>query len=224
MKTAPCIDSAQTSVLVVDDHGVLADAIGMVINSEPDMHCVATAHSAAQARALAAYWRPDVIMMDVRLGGDDGIELAAELIHDAPDVRVIVLSAFIDQALLNRAVNAGACALMPKDGSLDQILASLRSSTRGGFDVDPTVLRTLARSHADRHGAPVPRLTPRETDVLRRLSDGADAVMIARELGISVLTCRGYVKTLLRKLHAHSQLEAVVTASRLGLISPTRHG
>lgn len=224
MKTSPCVDSAQTSVLVVDDHRVVADAIGMAINGEPDMHCVATAHNAAQARALAKHWRPDVIMMDVRLGADDGIELAAELIHDAPDVRVIVLSAFIDQALLTRSLNAGACALLPKDGSLDQILGALRSSTRGGFDIDPAVLRTLARSRANHHGAPVPRLTPREADVLRSLSDGADAVMIAKELGISVLTCRGYVKTLLRKLHAHSQLEAVVTANRLGLISPTTHG
>ncbi|GAA2747777.1 response regulator transcription factor [Terrabacter aerolatus] len=224
MKTSPCVDSAQTSVLVVDDHRVVADAIGMAINGQPDMHCVATAHDAAQARALARHWRPDVIMMDVRLGGDDGIDLAAELIHDAPSVRVIVLSAYIDQALLTRSLNAGACALLPKDGSLDQILGALRSSTRGGFDIDPTVLRTLARSRADHHGAPVPRLTPREADVLRSLADGADAVMIAKALGISVLTCRGYVKTLLRKLHAHSQLEAVVTANRLGLISTTKHG
>lgn len=221
MNTSPCIDSAQMSVIVVDDHRVLADAIGMVINAEPDMHCVATAHNGAQARALAAHWKPDVVVMDVRLGSDDGIDVAADLVRAAPGVRVIVLSAFIDQALLTRSLNAGACALLPKDGSLDQILGALRSSHRGGFDIDPAVLRSLARSSGDHHGAPVPRLTPREADVLRSLAAGADAVMIARQLGISVLTCRGYVKTLLRKLHAHSQLEAVVNAGRLGLILPT---
>lgn len=224
MKASPCVDSTQTSVLVVDDHRVLADAIGLVINGEPDLRCVATALNAAQARALAAYWQPDVILMDVRLGQDDGIDLATDLISAVPNVRIIVLSAFIDQALLTRSLNAGACALLPKDGSLDEILGAVRSSTRKAFAIDPGLLRTIVRAGADRHGAPVPRLTPREADVLRRLADGADAVMIARELGISVLTCRGYVKTLLRKLHAHSQLEAVVTASRLGLIAPTRRG
>ncbi|EWT00417.1 transcriptional regulator [Intrasporangium oryzae NRRL B-24470] len=221
METSPCLDSEQTSVLIVDDHGVLADAIGLAINRESDMHCVATAVTGAQARAMAAHWKPDVVLMDVRLGDDDGIEVAADLARAAPDVRIIVLSAFIDQTLLTRAVNAGACALLPKDGSLDEILAAVRSSTRTGFAVNPVLMRNLVRSGEPRRGPPVPRLTPREEDVLRRLSDGADAVMIARDLGISLSTCRGYVKSLLRKLHAHSQLEAVVTASRIGLVSPT---
>lgn len=223
MNASPYGDDGRTSVLVVDDHRVLADAIGMVINSEPDLQCVAIALNAAQARALATHWQPDVIIMDVRLGNDDGIEVAADLVRAVPKARVIVLSAFIDQALLTRSLNAGASALLPKDGSLDEILRAVRSTTRKGFAIDPGLLRALARS-GDERPAPVPRLTPREADVLRSLADGADAVMIARELGISVLTCRGYVKTLLRKLHAHSQLEAVVTASRLGLISPTGRG
>jgi len=224
MPVPQVVDDARTTVLVVDDHGVLADAISLAINREPDLRCVARALNSAQARAMAAHWQPDVVLMDARLGQEDGLEVAADLVRATPKVRIIVLSAFVDQALLNRSVDAGACALLPKDGSLDEILVAVRSSTRHGFTVHPTLLRSLVRSRSERRGAPTPRLTPREADVLRRLSEGADAVMIARELGISILTCRGYVKNLLQKLHAHSQLEAVVTATRLGLLAPNPRG
>ena len=215
--------SAPTTVLVVDDHRTVADAVALAVEREPDLTCVGTAHSAAESVALARRLKPDAVVMDVRLGDGDGIVTTAELVAGQPGLRVVVLSAFVDQALLVRAVGAGACALLPKDGSLSDLIEALRSSRGDGFVVHPTLLRALMRTGPD-SGAPLRRLTQREQDVLTMLAEGDDATTISRKLGISVNTCRGYVKSILAKLDAHTQLEAVVLATRLGLIRVSDHG
>lgn len=215
--------SAPTTVLVVDDHRTVADAVALAVEREPDLTCVGTAHSAAEAVALARRLKPDAVVMDVRLGDGDGIVTTAELVAGQPGLRVVVLSAFVDQALLVRAAGAGACALLPKDGSLSDLIEALRSSRGDGFVVHPTLLRALMRTGPD-SGAPLRRLTQREQDVLTMLAEGDDATTISRKLGISVNTCRGYVKSILAKLDAHTQLEAVVLATRLGLIRVSDHG
>jgi DNA-binding NarL/FixJ family response regulator len=104
------------------------------------------------------------------------------------------------------------------------MLAALRSSRQGGFHVHPALLKTLITSKPSKPSKPltrgyVPPLTRRELEVLRMLADGSDARAIAKALGISVSTCRGYVKNLLLKLDAHTQLEAVVIATNHGLVS-----
>jgi DNA-binding NarL/FixJ family response regulator len=214
---------APTTVLVVDDHRTVADAVALAVEREPDLMCVGTAHSAAEAASLVGRLKPDAVVMDVRLGDGDGIVTTAELVARHPGLRVVVLSAFVDQALLVRAADAGACALLPKNGSLSDLIEALRSSRGDGFVVHPTLLRALMRTGSD-NGAHLRRLTQREQDVLRMLAEGDDATTIARNLGISVNTCRGYVKSILAKLDAHTQLEAVVLATRLGLIRVSEHG
>ncbi|WP_325002976.1 response regulator transcription factor [Intrasporangium sp.] len=200
----------------MDDHRTVADAISLALASEPGMACVGTAHGARQALALAADVLPDAVVMDVRLQDGDGIEITAQLVRQYPEIRVVVLTAFVDQELLRRAADAGACALLPKDGGLEDLIDALRSAPRDGFAVHPTLLRGLVGSRQ-----PTARptdLTAREHEVLQLLAQGIDVAAIARSLGISLLTTRGYVKSLLAKLDAHTQLEAVVTAMRSGLI------
>ena len=108
---------------------------------------------------------PDVILMDVNLGDQDGLDLTAELVDEHPELRVVVLTAHADGAAMRRAAAAGACALLPKDGSLPDLLNGLRSARPGGFVVHPTLLRTLVteeRSSAAAAG-PQPVLTPRSS-------------------------------------------------------------
>jgi DNA-binding NarL/FixJ family response regulator len=208
-----------TSVLVVDDHTTFSDLLAMALDHEPDLTCVGTAASAAGALALVAELRPDLVLMDVHLGAGDGITATAELTRLYPGLRVVVLTAHIDSALMQRAADAGACCLLPKDGSLPDMLTALRSARQGGFDVHPALLKAVITSKPPSSSDYLPPLTPREHDVLRMLADGQDARTIARSLGITVSTCRGYVKNLLLKLDAHTQLEAVVIATNRGLVS-----
>lgn len=216
-------------VLLVDDHRTFTDLLELALRGETDLEFVGAAHRAAEAEAMVRTLRPDVVVMDVNIGPDDGIELTARLTAAHPGLCVVVLTAHADTGLMQRAVQSGACGLLPKDGSLPEMLNGLRSARPGGLVVHPTLLRTLVTpgSSAGAATGPAPAavaaLTRREEEVLRMLADGKDARTIARTLDISLHTCRGYVKTLLMKLDAHSQLEAVAIASRQGLLDGHRN-
>jgi DNA-binding NarL/FixJ family response regulator len=202
---------------VVDDHTIFSDLLAFALTGEADLNCVGTAGSVAEARAMVAALRPDLVLMDVRLGDGDGVAATAELTQTYLELRVIVLTAHADTALLERAADAGACSVLPKNGSLPDMLQALRSSRRGRFVVHPALLTSLFKSEPPKSNR-IPPLTQRERDVLALLAGGSDARSISKKLGISVNTCRGYLKNLLVKLDAHSQLEAVVIATRHGLV------
>ncbi|MDQ1482041.1 MAG: hypothetical protein QOF35_117 [Actinomycetota bacterium] len=222
MSSGTTVPPPSTSVVVVDDHTTFSDLLAMALDHQPDFTCVGTASSVAAALEMVGNLRPDLVLMDVRLGDGDGVAATAELTRLYPALRVVVLTAHKDANLMQRAAEAGACALLPKDGSLPDMLHALRTSRRGGIVVHPVLMKVLASSKtlAKRHVEP---LTPREGDVLNLLADGSDARAIAKDLGISVSTCRFYVKSLLVKLDAHSQLEAVVIATKRGLVSVGSH-
>lgn len=212
------------TILVVDDHQTFNDLIRLALDDQPDLDCVGSARNAVDAHAEIARHRPRIVLMDVDLGPDDGLDLTEELLAEDPDLLVVVLTAHGDARVMQRAAAAGACALLPKDGSLPDLLAALRTARQGELFVHPALLRTLLDEQvaADRRGLARPELTPRERLVLHLLAEGRSVNDIARELGISVHTCRGYVKTLLSKLGAHSQLEAVVIAGTHGLVNAQR--
>ena len=207
-----------TRVLVVDDHRTVADAVALAIGREDDLECVATAHGVGEALAYAERFLPDAVVMDVRLSDGDGLDATAKLTHRWPDTRVIVLTAFIDEGLRERAVASGACALLPKDGNLSDLLRALRTARRDDPVIHPSLVKDLVTTPSWEAAQAHSAFTNREQQVLQMLADGSDVVVIARALGISVLTCRGYIKSILMKLNAHTQLEAVVIAHRRGLV------
>jgi DNA-binding NarL/FixJ family response regulator len=207
-----------TRVLVVDDHVIFAQLVERALRQETDLTCVGTASSLALARRMCTTLKPDVVLMDVRLPDGDGVDATIDVVTEDPDVRVVVLSAFIDAALMRRASLAGATALLAKDGDLDDLLHAIRSSEAGSLAVNPKLLHQLVRESG--RAAPGPDLTQREREVLRMLAEGWDLTLIAKEMSISVHTCRGHVKNVLAKLGVHSQLQAVVVAMRYGLLEP----
>ena len=209
------------TVLVVDDHKTFTDLVRMALESEPDLACVGTAHDVRTARAMVEEHDPDVVLMDVNLGAEDGLELTADLVAANPALRVVVLTAHGEATVTRRAVAAGACAVLPKDGSLPELLHGLHTASTGSVAVHPSLLRKLVNGeqHAPPDDSvPLSPLTPREMHVLQLLAQGRDVRAISRELHISVNTCRGHVKNVLMKLGAHSQLEAVVVAGVHGLV------
>jgi DNA-binding NarL/FixJ family response regulator len=205
-------------VLVVDDHQTFADLLSLALSSEPDLQCIGTAGSAAEAVAMAAELRPDVVVMDIEMPRQDGLAATRRLREVLPDLVIVVVTAHRDPQWVLRATQAGASAFVPKNGSLPEMLDVLRRARNGGMLVAASAFGSTAPPAERAPSAPRVELTQRERDVLHCLNRGMAPKAIARVLGISLHTCRGYVKSLLAKLGVSSQLEAVVTAQRLGLI------
>ena len=202
---------------VIDDHRVFAELLTLAMRGEPDFEVVGHAQTASTGIAMVEKWRPDVVIMDVRLGDGDGIAVTRALTERHPDLLVVILTAHADEDLMRRAAEANARALLVKDGDLAGLLSVLRNVDRNGFTVDPRLMNRLMRPSL----VPQQRtysLTPREQEVLRLLATGLDTRTIAREGDISLHTARGHVKSILSKLEVHSQLEAVAKAMRHGLI------
>lgn len=208
-----------TRILIIDDHRTFGELLSMALGTQPDLECVGVARNAQEGEAMALQLQPDTAVIDVEMPGMDGLELTRRLVAQLPELRVVVATAHNDPVFVARAADAGACAFVPKDGALDDMLNAVRNARRGSMNVPADLLLAL---HS-RPQVPAPRnddsgLTPRERDVLEMLAAGLSVQQTARKLHISIHTCRGYVKSLLAKLDAHSQLEAVVIASRRGIL------
>jgi len=211
-------------VLIVDDQRTLLDLLEIVVGQQPDLECVGTASTGKEAIELAARHRPDVVLTDYRLPDIDGVEVTVRIKQDEPDVRVIMLTGHTDDPkVMLRASMAGVSGFLPKESPIWEVLSAIRMAKSGGMLIHPAALAavlTEARNEAE----PVPQafgLTQREREVLDLLGKGLDPQTIARALSLSVHTARGHVKSILSKLGAHSQLEAVVIAMKAGLIKDT---
>jgi DNA-binding NarL/FixJ family response regulator len=213
-----------TTVLIVDDHVTLSGALAITLDAQPGIRCVGTATSLAMALSLVTTLQPDVILLDVVLPDGDGIDAIPSLLSARPGARVLVLTGHTDVDQLSRAAARGASGFLPKESPLDSITNAVRAAVTGQMLVDGATLAAILGRLAGTSRQPVaatgnvPELTRREADVLRLMGAGHDPHTIARMLGITINTCRGYQKSLMAKLDAHSQLEAVVIGTRLGLI------
>jgi DNA-binding NarL/FixJ family response regulator len=220
-------DRASTSnaddltIFVVDDHKSFADLLSAALNTVPGMTCVGTASSAAEGVAMTIAMKPAVVVMDINMPKQDGLQATRSIREGSPDTVVAVITAHRDPEWIARAAQAGASAFIPKDGSLNEIIDVLTRVQAGQmllapstFSTPPPPKETVSRTEA-------PALTQRELEVVTCLSQGMQAKGIARALGITLHTCRGYIKSLHFKLGVSSQLEAVIKAQKLGLVSST---
>ena len=214
-----------TKVLLVDDHRLFAEALGMAISRHPDLACVGTSTTIEECLEAVEATAPDVILLDVRLPDGDGIDAIDAIRARQPGVRVVVMTGHTDVETMARAAAAGAGGFLPKESSIGAVLEAIRAARDGTMLVDGSTLSAIlvrvGRPPAGRGDAQVgSSLTRRELDVLGLMGQGLDSHAVAARLTISLHTCRGYQKSILAKLDAHSQLEAVVIAARQGLIQP----
>lgn len=159
---------------------------------------------------------PDLVVVDLALGGEDGLEVVRRLRADRADIVIVVASARSDTYALATVAMAGANGFAPKKGSFLELLAILRSARAGSMSVAPTLLPGAAAATPE-DGGPI-RLTTREAEVLALMGTGASVPAIARLLRISLNTCRAHVRSVHAKLGARTQLEAVLKAREIGLI------
>ena len=211
---------AAPRVLVVDDHRAFAELLAGALQAA-GMDVVGTAYSAAQAIAVAQEVQPDVVVVDIQMPRQDGLSATRRLREVAPLAVVAVVSDCRDPEWVVRATQAGASAFIPKDGPLAEMLDVLTRVRADQMLIAPSTFATAptAGTRPAPEGAARPQLTRREQEVLDCLGRGMHVKAIARVLGITLETCRGYAKSLYTKLGVHSQLEAVVKAQQLGLLT-----
>lgn len=206
-------------VLVIDDHRTFADLLSHALEAEPDFTSVGYASTAAEGVAKTRILEPDIVVADIAMPTHDGLSAARQITELRPEVAVVVVSAHSSPEWVVRAAQAGACAYAPKSGSLPELLDVLRRVRVGSMLVAPSMFAAGQPEEEAEKEVPV-RLTQRERDVLACMGKGMAPKAIARALGISLHTCRGYAKSLHAKLGVHSQLEAVIRARELGIFGP----
>lgn len=210
-------------VLIVDDHALFAEALSARLGREPDLVILPVAADVRRALALAATERPDVIVLDLTLGAESGLDVLDRVRESRPDVRVVVLTAMDDVEVMVQAVRRGAVGWLSKTESADLVAQVIRSAARRGGWIPPESLgevlrRLLAEEAAPEGGAQLlAELTPRERQVLQCMVDGLNRAEIAQRLGLSANTVRTHTQNLLAKLDLHSALEAITLAMRAGM-------
>jgi DNA-binding NarL/FixJ family response regulator len=208
----------ETTILIVDDHKSFADLLSQALNTVDGLRCVATASTAAEGIALATRLRPSIVVMDINMPQQDGLQATRRLRQVAPDSIIAVVTAHRDPDWVSRAARAGASAFIPKDGSLSEMIDVLTRVRAGQMLVAPSTFRGGPPRKEPPRDSSIPALTQRELEVLVCLGHGMQAKGIAKTMNITLHTCRGYIKSLHTKLGVSSQLEAVIKAQNLGLI------
>jgi DNA-binding NarL/FixJ family response regulator len=201
--------------VIADDHPAIIDAVSRYLADVDDVEIVASAQNGEQALLLIEEHAPDVAVVDIRMPGLGGIDIARKLSAEGSKTAVILYTGHAERALLLEALDAGARGFLVKEAPLDDLARAIRTVCGGGTYVDPALAGLLAGPQAAER---LPTVTRREREVLRLLADGMRNEQVAQELSISPLTVRTHVKNAMQKLEADTRTEAVAKALRDSLI------
>ncbi len=200
-------------LVLCDDNRILCEALAAVFQARGH-HVPAIATCASEAVAAVSAHQPDACLLDVRLPDGSGLDAAQAMRQRHPDTKIVVLTCLDDPALVAEAKKAGVAGFLRKDRRPDSIVRAVEAVGAGGTAFGPvTPLRQGRRMTGGYREARLGALTPREAEVLRRIAAGQSTRQMAGEMGIAISTLRGYVKSTLAKLGAHSRLEAAAIAS-----------
>jgi DNA-binding NarL/FixJ family response regulator len=214
-------------VVLADDQPLVRSGLRMLIADTADLDVVGEAGTGAQAVQLARDLLPNVVVMDIRMPGMDGIEATGRITAGSPTVRVVMLTTFDDDDSVYASLRAGASGFLVKDMALDDILTAIRVVAAGDALIAPSVTRRLIEEFAGRvEPAPERReidgITERECEVLTLVGRGMSNGEIAAHLSISMATAKAHVAHLLAKLGARDRVQLVIVAYQAGLVSPSR--
>jgi len=221
-----------TTVLLVDDQALLRMGFRLVIESEPDLRVVGEASDGRSAVQQAAALAPDVVLMDIRMPGMDGIEATRRLVAEHPSARVLVLTTFDIDEYAFAALRAGASGFLLKNAQPEELVEAIRTVASGSSVVAPRIVRRMLDLFAAQlpTGADAPSpdglspvlrtLTPRELDVLRCVAEGLSNAETAERLTLSSTTVKTHVGNMLAKLGVRDRVQAVIVAYESGLVGP----
>jgi DNA-binding NarL/FixJ family response regulator len=214
-------------VLIADDQALVRAGFAKLLDTEPGIDVIAEAADGREAIELAKRKRPDVVLMDVRMPGVDGLQATRSVLADSSGAtRVLILTTFDLDEYVYDALKAGASGFLLKDSPPDELIGAIHVVADGNALIAPSITRRLIAEFAKR---PTPRaqadgvlagVTPRELDVLRLVARGLNNAEIATELVVSEATIKTHVGSLLFKLDLRDRVQAVVLAYESGLIQP----
>jgi len=217
-------------VLIVHDQELVRTGLRMIVASEADLQVVGEASTGEQAHLLARREQPDVVLMDIRMPGTDGIEATRRIVADplTASVRVVILTTFDVDDYVYAALRAGASGFLLKDATPEELLQAIRVVAAGEALLAPTVTSRLIREVARRPGPSarsegarvLDALTDREREVLLLVAGGLSNAEIAERLVVSPTTAKTHVNRILSKLGYHDRVQLVVLAYESGLVVP----
>jgi DNA-binding NarL/FixJ family response regulator len=214
-------------VVVADDQDVVRAGFGALLDSRPDFTVVGSAPGGADAVRVCREVRPDVVLMDVRMPGMDGIEATRRIVRDLPGTRIVMLTTFDLDEYVYDALAAGASGFLLKDMLAERLFEAVRIVAAGEALLAPTVTRRLIAEFTRLRPRAVPRqalaidaLTPREREVLRLIAEGLSNQEIAGRLVVGGETVKTHVSRVLAKLGVRDRAQAVVAAYESGLVVP----
>ena len=212
-------------VLVADDQDLVRTGFRVILDAEHDIEVVGEARDGDEASTLARTLAPDVVVMDIRMPGVDGIAATREItaLQDSP--RVLILTTFDLDEYVFEALRAGASGFLLKDSGADELLHAVRVIAAGDALLAPSITRRIVEDYAkrparSRPGPLVEELTPREVEVLRLIARGLSNGDISRELVVSDATVKTHVSRIFTKLDLHDRAQAVVYAYETGVVHP----
>ncbi|NMO00531.1 response regulator transcription factor [Gordonia sp. TBRC 11910] len=204
-------------VLVVDDQAIVRDGLVTVLSLHDDIDVIGSVADGEQAVTTAASGRPDVVLMDLRMPGVDGVEATRRIVGDQPDVAVLVLTTYADDESIFSALRAGARGYLTKDAGRAELVAAVRSVARGQATFDASVgARIVAKAASPDVVVPVsplpqrfPQLTAREAEVAELIGDGLSNAEIAEHLFVGVSTVKTHINSLFAKLGVRDRAQAI---------------
>jgi DNA-binding NarL/FixJ family response regulator len=206
----------KTRILLVDDHDIVRLGLMTLLNDQPDMEVIGEASTATEAVRAVESLAPDVVLMDIRLPGEGGIEATRQVTAKFTKVKVVMLTSFADDELVMRAISAGAVGYVLKQVGNEELIRAIQAAARGEALLDPsTTARLLSRvREADRKAQEdaFRELSDREMDVLVHLAKGKTNAEIAALLNLSEKTVGNYVSNMFEKLHLNNRVELAAYA------------
>jgi two-component system, NarL family, response regulator DevR len=214
-------------VALVDDHALVRLGLKTLINDQADMEIVGEAGTCVEALQMVEQVHPLVVLMDIRLPGEGGLEATRQIASRFPDTKVVMLTSFADEELVMSAIRAGAVGYLLKEVGNEEVLRGIRAAAEGNSVMDATTTtRLFARVRAFDRKANEDAfrdLTERELTVLFVVSQGKTNAEIAQNLNLSEKTARNYVSTILEKLHLSNRIELATYAIRHNLSERMKH-
>ena len=202
-------------LLICDDHPVVRSGLRGILSSQPDFEVVAEAPDGIRAVALAERFRPDVVLMDLRMPGMDGVAATEKIKAEHPEIQILVLTTYETDADILSAVEEGATGFLLKDSSLENLSDAIRQAARGETPLAPGVASRLVRRLRDTDDEQPSR---REIEILQLVAQGMNNKDIGRELLISESTVKAHMLHIFEKLGVADRTAAVTTALRRGII------
>jgi DNA-binding NarL/FixJ family response regulator len=208
-------------ILLCDDQAVIRDGLEMLLTLEKDFQVIGTAQDGAEAVELAAQKQPDLILMDLKMPGTNGIEATRQIHAKFPNMKILVLTTYDDDEWVFDAIRAGASGYLLKDTPRQKIVEAIRGTMDGKSFLDPAIAGKLMNQVASNQKQPtsllVEKLTERELDVLRLIAKGFNNNDVAGQLHLSEGTVRNHVSAILEKLGVSDRTQAAVIAIQHGL-------